>query len=56
MPEKLLELVSNAAVIQLPPAQLDDSGDATTHPLVLNLPVEQALQHIFTIITIVTTS
>ncbi|MFL6715120.1 MAG: CheR family methyltransferase [Burkholderiaceae bacterium] len=50
MPQKLLELVSNAAVIQLPATHLDGSERAIASPLMLNLPEEQALQHIFAIL------
>lgn len=50
MPQKLLELVSNAAIIQLPPAQPAESEEAAANPVVLSPPVEQALRHIFTIL------
>jgi len=51
MPQKLLELISNAAVIHLPPAQLEDKTElAVVSPLLLNRPEEQALQHIFAIL------
>ena len=50
MPQKLLELVNNAAVIQLPPATLEKAELGVPSSALLTRPEEQALQHIFAIL------